>query len=826
MGRAMPRFEWKLAIRGLKSNPVLAVTATLTLAICIAANTTVFSLVNSILLRQLPYTDSQRLYWIDERMGREQMAVGVAADYFSLREKNRAFQDVGAYQSITLNWIGPEKAEQLAVAQVTPSFFRVLGTPPLMGRYLASEEQGSKAPPVAILSYAFWRSRLGSDPNIIGKTILLSGSTEGAGQAYAVTVLGVMPEGFDYPRGALLWRPSDLDERSERVRSPNRPMRLVNVVARLTPGINAQQLDTEMKRLTTSIRREYPKSFESAGFLAGMRISATPLHSRMTGSIRPALLLISGAVGLVLLIACSNLANILLARGISRQREIAVCIALGSGRRRIVRQMLFESLALALPGGVAGATIAYFAVQLLNAWKPLVLQNYPAISLDVRTLIFTLALTLTSGLLFGLVPAFIASRINIQESLKAPGNAQSTSRGAARMRRMLVITELSISLVLLIGAALLARSFLKLSHIELGFPSENILTLRTNLTGSSYTSAQTQSAFYHEVLERVRRLPMVQAAAVTTNIPLSSDSFDGMRFEIAGRPELPIAQQPSTAMTVVSRDFFRALNIPLRSGRVFKTSDSRRTKDIVVVNEAFVHEFLASETPIDKAIVFGPTGRRVYWNIAGVVGNTREGELGADPRPLVYRCDCQMQDPFLSRMALVIRTKGDPHSAVHSVEQQLYAVDRNEPVFDVRTMEERLETSLAPHRFHLLLIGTFAVLAIVIAAIGTYGVVSYLVARRSREIGIRLALGARRHQVVVLVVGETLTWALISACIGVLAAAGVMRYLQSMLYGITPLDTVSFVITPFALILIALAAAFAPAQKASAIDPLVALREE
>lgn len=813
-------------MRGLKANPVLAVTATLTLAICIAANTTVFSLVNSILLRPLPYADSQRLYWIDERMGREQMAVGVAADYFSFREKNRVFQDAGAYQSITLNWTGPEKAEQVAVAQVTPSFFRVLGTVPLMGRYLASEEQGSEAPPVVILSYAFWRSRLGSDSNIIGKTILLSGSTEGAGQSYAATVIGVMPQGFDYPKGALLWRPLDLDERSERVRSPNRPMRLVSVLARLKPGINAQQLETEMKRLTASIRSEYPKSFETAGFLAGMRISATPLQSRMTGNIRPALLAISGAVGLVLLIACSNLANILLARGISRQREIAVCIALGSGRRRIIKQVLFESLVLAVPGGVAGAAIAYLAVQLLNVWKPLVLQNYPAISLDVRTLIFTLALILISGLLFGATPAFIASRINIQDSLKAAGSAQSTSRGAARIRRMLVITELSISLVLLIGAALLARSFLKLSHVELGFPSENLLTLRTNVTGSAYTSAQAQSAFYHEVLERVKRLPNVQAAAVTTNIPLSGDSFDGMRFEVAGGPQLPVAQQPSTAMTVVSSDFFRALNIPLRSGRLFNTEDSRKTKDIVVVNEAFVQEFLAGVNPIEKAIVFGPAERSVYWTIAGVVGNIREGELGADSRPLVYRCDCQMQDPFLSRMALVIRTKSDPHTVVRSVERALYAVDRNEPVFDVRTMEERLEDSLAPQRFHLLLIGTFAVLAITIAALGTYGVMSYLVARRSREIGIRLALGARPHQVVLLVVGETLTWALISACIGVLAAAGLVRYLQSMLYGVTPLDAVSFAITPFVLILVALTATFAPAQKASTIDPLLTLREE
>lgn len=819
-------YDLRHAIRALRANPILALTATLTLAICIAANTIVFSLVDSILLRPLPYPDSQRLYWIAERMGRERMEVGIAADYYSLRDKNQVFRDISAYQTTTLNWTGTDKPEQLVIAQATPSFFRVFDRQPLIGRSFAKEEQGPKAPPVVVLSYPFWRSRLGSDPNIIGKHILLSGSTEGAGKSFAVTVLGVMPQGFDYPKGAMLWRPLDLDEGSERARSPNRPMRLVSMVARLKLGISPQRLDTEMKRLTYSIRGEYPKTFEAAGFLTGMSISAIPLHSRMTGNIRPALMVLSGAVGLVLLIACANLANLLLARAVARQREIAVCMALGSGRRRIIVRVLTESLVLAIPGGIAGAAIAYLGVQLLNVWKPLVLQNYPAISLDIRALGFTLALALATGLIFGAAPAITAAAVNIQDALKSAGGTQTGGRRIARIRKALVVAELSVSLVLMIGAGLLARSFLSLSQTDLGFPVQNLLTLRTNLTGSTYTSTPAQSAFYDDVLDRLRRLPAVRAAAVATDIPLSGDSFDGMRFEIAGRPSVSIAQQPSAAMTVVSRDFFRTMGIPLRSGRAFDLDDSRHTKDNVVVNEAFARNFIPAEDPIGKHILFGPNERRTEWTIAGVVANVREGELGADPKPLIYRCDCQTRDPFLSRMALIVRTNGDPHKAIHDVEQQVFAVDRNEPVFDVRTMEERLQDSLAPQRFHLLLIGTFAALAMILAAIGIYGVMFYLVTRRTREIGIRLALGARPRHLLVLVLGETFVLTLVASVIGVIAAAGVTRYLQSMLYGITTLDTSSFVIMPVVLALIALAASFGPAQKASATDPTLALREE
>jgi len=485
--------SFRYAIRGLRRDPALMLAATLTLAICIGANTTVFSLVNSILLRPLPYPGSERIYWLGERIGTEQMEVGIAADYYSLREENQVFEDVAAYETLTVNWTGTEKPEQVDAAQVTPSFFRVMGTQPLMGRYLAPEEQGSKAAPVVVLSYAFWRSRMGSDRNVLGKTITLDRMPN--------TIIGVMPQGFDYPKGmtAPIWRPLPVDEAKQRPRSVRTPLRLVDMVARLKPNISEARLGTELNRLTHTIRAEYPKEFASGGYLDRMEILATPVQRRMVGDLRPALLVLSGAVGLVLLIACANLANLLLARAATRQREMAVRMALGSGRGRIVRQLLTESLALALPGGLGGVAIAYVAVQGLNAWKPLVLQNYPALSMDVATLCFTFGLTLLTGLVFGMAPTVAAVGISVQEALKSAGHTQSGGRGSAWLRQLLVVGELAVALVLLIGAGLLARSFLKLSQTDLGFQGENLLTLRVNLVGERYATAEGQARFYNDV---------------------------------------------------------------------------------------------------------------------------------------------------------------------------------------------------------------------------------------------------------------------------------------------------------------------------------------
>jgi predicted permease len=417
----------QFAIRSMRRDPALALVALVTLAICIGANTTIFSIVNTVLLRPLPYPAPDRLYWLSERMGKAQMDVGLGADYYTLREQNRIFEDIAAYDGQVVNWAGHEKAEQVIATQVTPSFFKVLGTPPMLGRSLLPSEQGVKAPAVVVLSYGFWRSRLGSDPEAVGKTITLDGVPH--------AIVGIMPQGFDYPKDAQLWRPLNMDDASQRPIVETRPMRMVAILAKLKAGVDSKQLDTEIARLREAIYRQYPRAFVTSGFLSGMTLEATPLERRMTGDLRPALLVLSGAVALVLLIASANLASLLLARAIARRRELAVRLALGSARSRIIRQVLTESLVLALPGGLAGALIALVSVAALNASKPSVLRNYPPITLDTVTLAFSAGLTLITGLLFGLAPAWSAARVGVLDALKTSGYGQTSGRRHAAEAR-------------------------------------------------------------------------------------------------------------------------------------------------------------------------------------------------------------------------------------------------------------------------------------------------------------------------------------------------------------------------------------------------------
>lgn len=806
----------RYALRGMRRDPVLAVAATATLALCIGANTLVFSLVNSILLRPLPYPGADRILWLSEHVGPESMEVTPGADYYSTAEQGRLFEAAAAYAPFTENWNGIEKPEQLDVVQVTPSFFKVMGGQPLMGRYLASGEEGQKAPAVVVVSYAFWRNRLGADPHAVGSTITLDRLPN--------TIIGVMPQGYDFPRGTQIWRPLPIDESSQRPRSAMRPQRIVNMLARVKPGVGLRELDSEMVRLTQTIRAEYPKDFETAGYLKGMSITAVPLQKRLTGDLRQALLVLTGAVALVLLIACVNLANLLLARGSARHRELAVRLALGSDRGRVVRQLLTESLLLALPGGLAGAGCAAFTVWLLNVSKPAILVRYPAISIDLRTLLFTFGLTLLTGLIFGMAPALSAARIDIQEALKSGGLGQSSGPRAARLRQVLVVAELAVSLVLLIGAGLLARSFLKLAHTNLGFDPAPLLTLRVNLVGDRYAKSQGQVQFYDNVLERVRRSPMVKAATVTTDLPLSGERpFTGGGIQVEGRAPVPIAQTPIVSTTVVNRDFFRTFGIPLESGRIFDSSDNMQSPDAVVVNRAFVRKIFPVEDPLGRRLLFGRNGARV---IVGVVGNIRGSALGAEPDPVMYRCTCQGGNSFLTRMAFVVRTTGEPRAAIRDVEAQVYAEDRNQPVFGVKTMEERLEDATASQRFQLMLIGSFAGLALVLAAAGVYGVMSYLVTRRTRELGIRIALGARPEDVIRQVLGEDLVLVLVAVAAGMAGALAVTRYLKTMLYGVTVLDAPTLALAPVILAATVMLASLGPARRASRVDPMTALREE
>jgi predicted permease len=586
-----------------------------------------------------------------------------------------------------------------------------------------------------------------------------------------------------------------------------------------------------MNRLTRAVRAEYPKEVNGA-FLAHMKITATPLQRRMTGDLRPALLVLTGAVSLVLLIACVNLANLLLARAVSRQRELAVRMALGSARGRIVRQVLTESVVLALPGGVAGVAVAFLAVAGLNAWKPLVLVRYPALSLDFFTLALTLGLTVLTGVVFGLAPALTAARLSIQDALKGEGRAIST----ARVRKLLVTAELAVSLILLIGAGLLLRSFLTLARTDLGFPPNNLLTMRVNLVPSQYPTGVRQVRFYEDVLARVRQLPGVRTAASATDVPLDGlGAWTGMAFDVIGHPALPREQRPQAAGAVVSPGFFHTMGIPLRRGRFFDAHDSATT---IMIDESFARTIFPGEDPIGRRIKAAGDPLTIVGVVGSVRGSTLTGGTplphdnrgnnpAVAPMPRFYHCDCTPEpSPFLGRMALVVRTTGDPRAAIRAVEDQVYAVDRNQPVFDVKTMEERLDDSLAPERFHLLLIGVFALIAMVLAAVGVYGVMSYLVTWRTREIGIRVAMGAKPGVVARLVVGESVVLGAVAAAAGLGGAWALTRYVRSMLHGVTALDPVTFLIAPLALLVVVAVASFGPAWRAARVDPMDALRHE
>jgi len=806
------------ALRGLARDPVLALTAAATLALCIGANTTVFSIVNTILLRPLPYSGAERLYWISVVAGKRRQDIPAGPDYYVIRKQQRLFEDVGAFTTTTVNWTGLDKPEQVDTTQVTPSFFRVFAAPPLLGRYLTPEEEGPNPPSVVVLSYAFWRNHLGADPQAVGKTMVLDGLTH--------TIVGVMPQGFDFPHDTGIWRPLAMSESTELPVAAQRGIHIIPTLARAKPGVTPQELESESKRLSAECTAVYPPGIWRDDLRSNLTMSAVPLQEHMAGDLRPALMVLSGAVGLVLLIACANLANLLLARASARQRELAVRLALGSGRARLIRQMLTESLVLALPGGIVGILTAWGAVAFLNAAKPTVLARYPVISLDLRTLIFTLALTVLTGLIFGMAPAWTAVKISIHDTLKGASRSQSGGHATMRLRQILVVTELSISLVLLVGAGLLARSFIKLANTELGFAPDHVLTLRLNMTEARYQrETALRLRFADEVIDRVRQLPMVRSAAISTDLPLSQ--FNGaVRFAAESHP-LPVAQRPSAGYSFVTLEYFRTMGIRLESGRSFDQHDTGLATPSLVVNRSLARTVFSGTDPVGQRLV-SSAANTLLGTIVGVVADARGAALGADPMPTIYECLCTAGSGTmgLTRLALSVKTTGNPRAAIRAIEGQIYAVDRNQPITDVRTMDERVSISLAPQRFQLILIGSFAMIALILAAAGVYGVMSYLVTLRTREIGIRMALGARPEQVRGLLVRESLLLVLISVATGLAGAWALTRYIRSMLYGVTTLDGFTFAITPLVLATLVVMAALGPARRAARVDPMIALRDE
>jgi predicted permease len=816
------RQDIRVGVRLLAKTPSWTVVAVLTVALGIGGTAAIFSIVNAALLRPLPFPSSGHLYAVSETLKFGQSGLG--PDYFTMRENLKrtygaSIQDMAAYDSGGVNWSEEDRAERFVAGQVTASFFSTLQVQPLHGRTFLPDEDRPGAEKVVLLSYSLWQRRFGSNPAIVGRRIRLD-------RAPAL-VIGIMPPSFDFPKGSDLWIPIAMDEAVQRQR---KNMRIVGIIARSSGSATSAEVGAELDALMTVVKNEYPRSSSNQkGFAIGvvdsLRASAIPLQEQLVGNMRPVLLVFSGAVALMLLIVCFTVANLMLARATAKQREVAVRLALGSPRWRIVRQLLTESVLVSLLGGGFGLEFARVAITALNAVRQKVLPGLPEVGIDFRTAVFTFGITLVTGLVFGIAPSLGSIRLDMQEALQGESRSSSSRSGLRRMRQVLVVAQLGLSLTLLIGAGLLAKSFYHLRTINPGFHPENILTARVNLAGPSYSGIDRQRDFVNSLLENVSRLPGVLSAGIGAIPP--GISGNSMLFRIDDQPAPDRVDGPRTWLIDTSAEYFSALGVPLVEGRHLLVTDRDGAPLVVVANDAFARKFFPGQSPIGHRVSTNPVDEDPRWaEIVGVVGSIRQAGLDQDVTPTLYRSYLQEPLPILVRSNLLIRTSGDPTLLTPSIERVLASMDRDQPLFDVKTMEERLSDSLISRRFNAALTGTFAAIATFLAAIGVYGMMSYLVTLRTSELGIRLAMGAQRGQILISVFREGISLALIGVALGVVGALTLSRFLASLLYGVGTHDPSTFVFAAITLVAAVMAACAIPGRRAAQIDPVIALRHD
>ncbi|MDQ3908762.1 MAG: ABC transporter permease [Acidobacteriota bacterium] len=781
----------RYAARVLRKNPGFAAVAVVTLALGIGANTAIFSVVNAVLLRPLPYDHPEQLVRIGGACKQDAICTFSPPDFFDWRARNTSFEAVAAYDGTSPSLTGAGEPERLNGARVSPDFFRVLRVSPALGRAFLPQEERRGEHRVAILSHSLWQRRFNSDQAIVGRKIELGGEP--------FEVVGVMPEGFEPPQfGGLdeappdIWTPfaPDLSQWGRDGRSVD------PAVARLKPGVTLAQARAEMEGIAARLQQEYPKTNKNAG------VRLASLQDQLVAGVRPALLVFLAAVGLVLLIACANVANMLLARAALRQKEIALRSALGATRLRLARQLLTESLLLAALGGV-------------------VLPRGGHVGLDLRVALFTAGVTLLTGVLFGLAPALQSSRGELTEKLKEGGRGAAGGATRHGSRRLLVAAEIALSLVLLIGAGLLARSFVRLQRVDPGFDPENVLTMNVFLPGVRYPQDEQQVAFFEQVLERVRALPGVEHAGATSNLPVSGN-FDQVPLYVEGQPVVNAGDAPQTERYMVSSDYFRALGVPLLEGRDFTNQDTQEGQRVTVIGETVAQTFFGGVDPVGRRIKIGdPTNP--WLTIVGVAAPVHHYGLDTAPNFQIY---VPHQQSATQAMTLVVRTAGDPDSATNAVRAQVWAVDPKQPVYDVRSMGQLLAASLAARRFNMILVAVFSAVALLLAAVGIYGVVAYAVAQRTHEIGVRMALGAQPRDVLLLVVTQGMTPALAGVGVGLACAFAITRAISGLLYGVSATDLTTFVSVSALLTAVALLACYLPARRATKVDPLIALRAE
>ena len=793
----------RYAARRLLKSPGFAVVAVGALTLGIGANTAIFSVVNSVLLRPLPYPEPEQLVQVWESRPLQNMPRTEVAphEFLAWAGQSQSFRQLAANDFTEYNLTGRGEPERVTGALVTASYFPLFGVSPARGRVFLAEEDEPGKNNVVVLGHDLWRSRFGSDLSVVGQSVSLDG--------VPCTVVGVMPRGFSLPNGAGLARPIAFGA-ADRARAGSH---FLNVYGRLKEGVTVARAEGEMAAVAGRVEQDFGDAN------AGHRVVLVPLHEQVVGGARTALLVLLGAVGLVLLIACANVANLLLARAAGRRREVAVRSALGASRWRIVRQLLAESLLLSALSGAAGLLLAVWGVDLLVSLDPTGVQRAGEVTLDWRVLGFTLGLSLLTGLLFGLAPALQASKADFNETLKEGGRS-AQGLGRSRLRGALVVSEVALTLVLLVGAGLLVKSFRQLLAVEPGFDPHGVLTMDVALPQAKYAERQQITSFYERLIEQAAAMPGVEAAGAVSVLPLAGN--DNSNFvQIEGRPPQPPGQALRAGRRNVSADYFRALGIPVKRGRAFSASDSGEAPPVVVINEAMARSFFAGEEPVGKRI---RTGDRSPWvEVVGVVGDVRHRGLDVDTRPEMFFP--HLQTPS-RQMTLAVRTAGDPLALAGPLRERVRELDRDQPVGNVKTMEAWVGESVASRRFSVLLLGVFACVAAGLAALGLYGVVSYTVAQRTHEIGLRVALGASPRDVLRLVIRQGMTLTLVGTAVGLLAALALTRVMSGLLYGVGATDPATFVTVPLLLVAVALLACYLPARRATNVDPMVALRHE
>jgi putative ABC transport system permease protein len=802
----------RFGFRALLRSPATSAVALLTLALGIGANTAIFSVVNGVLLEPLPYLDPGELVVVSEsNPGRGFPRFSVSPPNFDdWRRQNQVFDGMTAVSQGRFNLTGGERPEAVPGAQVTPEFFRVIGVEPALGRGFVPEEGLPGGPKVAVLSHGLWQRRFGSDPGIVSRQIQIDGES--------FTVIGVMPPGFTLPSRREIWMPLPWDFPPEM-----RGAHFFAVFARLKDGVSLERAETEMKTIASRLERQYPES--NSGWTTVVR----RLQDAVVENVRPALLLLLSAVGFVLLIACANVANLLLARLAAREREIAVRTALGAGRARLVRQMVTESLVLFLVGGALGLLLGSWATRGLVALYGEGLPRGQEVGLDSRVLLFTLLLSLGTGLLFGLAPALSATSGGLFGALKEGGRAVAGGARGRLLRNLLVLGEVAVALVLLVGAGLLLQSFARLRSVDPGFRADGVLTAEVALPEAKYEAQERQIAFTRELLDRLRATPGVRSAATAFPLPLGGNGFV-LTFSVQGRPEPPNGEEPNANIRLVSPDFFQTLGIRVLQGRVFTPQDNPQSIPVIVINKTMADRTWPGESPLGRRITFDDTTSpdAAWMEVVGVVADIHHRELDEDAGAEVYWP--QLQNPVGGQLSILLRTEGEPTQLAGAVREVVSSIDADLPVEQVRNMEAVVAESLAGSRFQTVLLGIFAAVALILAAIGVYGVISYSVTQRTHEIGIRMALGARRVEVLGLVVRQGMALVLAGVVAGLALALLLVWWLAerltSLIYGGRALDPLTFVAVPLVLLAVALLANWLPARRATRVDPLVALRSE